>query len=160
MPMENINPVINTEVQPAYEIKLVNGKLEEITKESVFEILRGIKDPEHPYTLEQLNIITVDEIEISQLKDKTALCSGGQPIRSVTVTFTPTIPHCSMAGIIGLCITYQLYKFIDNHMISVQIKENTHSTYQALNKQFSDRDRVLAAFENESLMEVIYSCIE
>lgn len=157
--MENLNPIINQKVLPNYPLNITNGKLENITKESIFQILRNIKDPEHPYTLEQLNIISLDDIFILELKDKDVLCSLGQPINVIEVVFTPTIPHCSMAGIIGLCITYQILKFTKNFMINVKIKENTHSTYQALNKQLSDKDRVMAAFENEGLMDVISMCV-
>ncbi|ELA42803.1 uncharacterized protein VICG_00118 [Vittaforma corneae ATCC 50505] len=158
--MENANPFVNEKTLPSHEIHLVDGKLAEITQKSIFEILRRIRDPEHPYNLEQLNIISLEDIGISELQDRTVLCSGGQPIKSIEVVFTPTVPHCSMAGIIGLSIIYQLLNFTQNHHIIVRIKENTHSTYQALNKQLSDKDRVLAAFENEGLVDVIESCIE
>lgn len=158
--MENENPFVNEKLQPSCEVHLVDGKLAEVTRESVFEILRGIRDPEHPYNLEQLSIVTPDGITISELQDKAVLCTGGQPVEFIEVVFTPTVPHCSMAGIIGLCVIYQLQRFIQGRLIAVKIKENAHSTYQALNKQLSDKDRVLAAFENEGLVDVIKSCTE
>lgn len=46
------------------------------------EILRHINDPEHPLTLEQLKVMSLENIHIDDSKSL------------VTVFFTPTIPHC------------------------------------------------------------------
>lgn len=37
---------------------------EQIDPLEVFEHIRDINDPEHPYTLEQLNVITEDQIQV------------------------------------------------------------------------------------------------
>ena len=58
----------------------------------VFEMIRHIKDPEHPHTLEQLRVAKRDLISVDDARGL------------VKVNFTPTIPHCSMATLIGLCI--------------------------------------------------------
>ncbi|KAL7188137.1 hypothetical protein ACSBR1_038072 [Camellia fascicularis] len=50
------------------------------------------KDPEHPYSLEELKVITEDAIEVDDKHN------------CVRVTFTPTVEHCSMATVIGLCL--------------------------------------------------------
>ncbi|MFS7888325.1 putative MIP18 family, Fe-S cluster assembly domain superfamily [Helianthus anomalus] len=57
-----------------------------------------IKDPEHPYSLEELKVITEDAVEVD---DKRSY---------VRVTFTPTVEHCSMATIIGLCLRVKLMR--------------------------------------------------
>jgi hypothetical protein len=158
--MENENPFISTKIIPQFDLKLEDGMLVDITKESIFQLIRSIKDPEHPYTLEQLNIVGMDDIHISSLENPNVLCKSGQPIQSIEVIFTPTVPHCSMAGIIGLCLHYQLKMYVKNHLINVNIKKDTHSTYQSLNKQLSDRDRVMAAFDNDGMVDVIKSCID
>lgn len=157
--MENENPSISRSIHPQYDVDLVDGKIKDVTREAIFQLLRGIKDPEYPYSLEQLSIISLDEIYVEGLRNGDVLCSRGQPVRSVDVVFTPTVPHCSMAGIIGLTIIYKLMKFTKNYMLTVRIKEGTHSTFQALNKQLSDKDRVFAAFENEELIDIINLCI-
>lgn len=157
--MENESPAVRAPISEHFEVSIVDGKLQNVSRESVFELLRGVKDPEHPYTLEQLGIIVLDGISILEVRSEEAMCRGGQPVRAISVLFAPTIPHCSMAGIIGLCISYQLWTHIDGHMIDVGIKKGTHSTEAALNKQLSDRDRVMAAFQNEGLLEVIKFCI-
>jgi len=156
--MENANPIIKNNLEKRFDLQLVSGKLANVTKESIFELIRDIMDPEHPHTLEQLNVVSLEDIYISQLEDESVMCQAGQPINCVNIIFTPTVPHCSMAGIIGLTIIYKLQKIVDGYLINVLIKADTHSTYKALNKQFSDRDRVMAAFENEGLVEMMKFC--
>ena len=64
----------------------------------IFDLIRDINDPEHPLTLEQLNVVTEDQITVNQAKN------------DVTVLFTPTIPHCSMATLIGVHRGFILHK--------------------------------------------------
>lgn len=56
------------------------------------DLIRSISDPEHPLTLEQLAVVSAAQITVS---------NGPRP--HVLVEFTPTIPHCSMATLIGAC---------------------------------------------------------
>ncbi|KAM0792116.1 Cytosolic iron-sulfur assembly component 2B [Microbotryomycetes sp. NB124-2] len=65
-------------------------QLQEIDREEVFDLIRSISDPEHPLTLEQLAVVSAPQITVN---------NGSRP--SVLVEFTPTIPHCSMATLIG-----------------------------------------------------------
>lgn len=62
------------------------------------DLIRNINDPEHPLTLEQLNVLQLGHIEASDAESV------------VTVYFTPTIPHCSMATLIGLSIKVKLLR--------------------------------------------------
>lgn len=62
----------------------------------VFDLIRNIEDPEHPLTLEQLRVVSLDQVTVNNSK------------REVQVNFTPTIPHCSSASIIGLMIRTKL----------------------------------------------------
>ncbi|RRT70255.1 hypothetical protein BHE74_00024229, partial [Ensete ventricosum] len=64
---------------------------------------RDIQDPEHPYTLEELKVVTEDSIEVN---DK---------ISHVRVTFTPTVEHCSLATTIGLCLRVKLMRSLPSH---------------------------------------------
>jgi metal-sulfur cluster biosynthetic enzyme len=69
-----------------------------LSSREVFDLVRNINDPEHPLTLEQLNVIELDNVEVDDQKNK------------VVVHFTPTIPHCSMATLIGLAIRVKLLR--------------------------------------------------
>ncbi len=62
------------------------------------DLVRNINDPEHPLTLEQLNVVQLEFIEVNDLESM------------ATVYFTPTIPHCSMATLIGLSIRVRLLR--------------------------------------------------
>lgn len=76
------------------------------------------------------------------------------------VKFTPTIPHCSMATLIGLSIRVQLMRALPSRFkVSVQIAPGTHVSEQAVNKQLADKERVAAAQENSMLLEVINQCL-
>ncbi|KAF6166734.1 hypothetical protein GIB67_005610 [Kingdonia uniflora] len=187
-----------------------------------------IKDPEHPYSLEELKVITVDAVELDD---------GHSHAR---VTFTPTVEHCSMATIIGLCLHVKLMrslpsrykdfgqdflvakvneplKFIHKRptapphsssrddglpttssmvkahekmlsttnpiissgwnmhmlkpvfsekrnfkalqMVDIRVAPRTHATEAAVNKQLSDKERVVPALENPNLVEMVDECL-
>ncbi|KAF7127714.1 hypothetical protein RHSIM_Rhsim11G0031700 [Rhododendron simsii] len=76
--------------------------VELIDQLEIFDILSDycidIKDPEHPYSLEELKVITEDAIELDAKRNY------------VRVTFTPTVEHCSMATVIGLCLRVKLMR--------------------------------------------------
>lgn len=52
-------------------------------------------------------------------------------MRLIRVEFTPTVPHCSLATLIGLCIRVKLQRtLIEKLKVDIFIKEGTHSTEQ------------------------------
>lgn len=128
---------------------------ERLTKEMIFELIRYIKDPEHPYSLETLNVVSLENTNINEIETK-----YGKNLKKITVLFQPTIPHCSMAAIIGLSIVYVLRTQLDDFWIQVQIVENTHVNWITINKQLDDKDRINAAFENNSIFNFIQDCVE
>jgi metal-sulfur cluster biosynthetic enzyme len=71
------------------------------------DVVRGIKDPEHPYTLEQLSVVDESLVEVEKL---------GDDYYAVKVTFVPTVPHCSLATTIGLSIRYKLQQELTQRM--------------------------------------------
>lgn len=86
--LDNPNPVVY-EV-PEYTARPRKSTLSDDTEDEidaweVFDHIRRINDPEHPNTLEQLKVATYEGIKVD---DKSSYCQ---------VSFTPTIPHCSMA---------------------------------------------------------------
>lgn len=110
----------------------------------IFDIIRNIKDPEYSYTLEALKIVEEENIHIDNENS------------IVTVYFTPTVPHCSQATVIGLMIHVKLYQSLPPYFkIDVQIAEGTHNSEHVINKQLLDKERVAAALENPVLVEMI-----
>lgn len=79
----------------------------------------------------------------------------------INVQFTPTIPHCSMATLIGLSIRTQLLRSIPARFkVGVTITPGSHVAEAAVNKQLADKERVAAALENKYLLTVIEQCLE
>lgn len=74
--------------------------------------------------------------------------------------FTPTIPHCSMATLIGLSIRVQLLRTLPARFkVTIEVTPGTHVSESAINKQLADKERVAAALENNNLIQVINQCI-
>jgi metal-sulfur cluster biosynthetic enzyme len=78
----------------------------------------------------------------------------------VSIRFTPTIPHCSMATLIGLCIRVKLLRSLPPRFkVDVHVTPGAHASEEAVNKQLNDKERVAAALENGHLLEVVNRCI-
>lgn len=119
-----------------------------IDAREIFDLIRDIKDPEHPLTLEELNVVREDQIVIDHEN------------KVVTIEFSPTINRCSMAPLIGLSIIVKLLRTLPEEMkIDVRISAGTHDSEEAYNKQLNDKERVAAALENRSLLSVLNGCI-
>lgn len=102
--------------------------------------MRYINDPEHPLTLEQLNIVTPDSITVNSAK------------RHIVVLFTPTIPNCSMSTLIGLMIKVKLLNSVSScYKVDVYVQPGKHQSEDAINKQLNDKERVFAALESDNL---------
>uniref|UniRef100_A0A803WAX3 MIP18 family-like domain-containing protein n=1 Tax=Ficedula albicollis TaxID=59894 RepID=A0A803WAX3_FICAL len=56
------------------------------------DIIRTIRDPEKPNTLEELEVVTENCVEVQEI---------GEDEYLVIIRFTPTVPHCSLATLIG-----------------------------------------------------------
>lgn len=124
------------------------------------DLIRSINDPEHPLTLEELNVVEERLVEVRELSSVNliflvhalvqiykicrliSICSQVDNVKNfVNITYTPTIPHCSMATLIGLCIRVQLlrtlpsrYRIVDSScfMLLVIFLESTQIYYSVL----------------------------
>ncbi|KAK2819713.1 hypothetical protein Q7C36_021359 [Tachysurus vachellii] len=157
--LENENPLI---YQRSRERLLTAREEDEdvtdpIDDREIFDILLlyskicsvlSINDPEHPLSLEELNVVEQVRVKVNDEESK------------VSVEFTPTIPHCSMATLIGLSIKVKLLRSLpDRFKIDVHITPGTHASEEAVNKQLADKERVAAALENAHLLEVVNQCL-
>ena len=71
----SVHTKINQEVvdwEPIHDNDEKEEKRDEITANEVFDIIRNIQDPEHPLTLEQLNVARLELIEVVDLQGKSA----------------------------------------------------------------------------------------
>ncbi|KAG9280844.1 cytosolic iron-sulfur assembly component 2A [Astyanax mexicanus] len=125
-------------------------KMEEKALE-VYDVIRTIRDPEKPNTLEELDVVTEKCVEVQDLGDDEYL---------IIIKFSPTVPHCSLATLIGLCLQVKLQRCLPfKHKLEIYITEGTHSTEEDINKQINDKERVAAAMENPNLREIVEQCV-
>ncbi|XP_022967348.1 protein AE7-like [Cucurbita pepo subsp. pepo] len=122
--------------------------VESIDQLEIFDHIRDIKDPEHPYSLEELKVITEDAVEVDDEHSY------------VRVTFTPTVEHCSMATVIGLCLRVKLMRSLPSrYKVDIRVAPGSHATEAAVNKQLNDKERVAAALENPNLVDMVDECL-
>ncbi|CAH1954144.1 unnamed protein product [Acanthoscelides obtectus] len=148
--LENQNPSIFNKIteRPATEAEKDDLVVDEFDRREIFDLIRGINDPEHPLTLEELHVIQEELITLDNDNN------------TVDVYFTPTIPHCSMATLIGLSIRVKLLRCLPARFkVKVEVTPGTHNAEEQVNKQLADKERVAAALENSHLIKVINQCI-
>ncbi|XP_063733056.1 cytosolic iron-sulfur assembly component 2A isoform X2 [Eleginops maclovinus] len=83
-----------------YRNALKTTKMEEKALE-VYDVIRSIRDPEKPNTLEELDVVTESCVEVRELGEEEYL---------IIIKFSPTVPHCSLATLIGLCLQVKLQR--------------------------------------------------
>jgi len=147
----NPNPVIHqvSDIRRKEDIEDDENVVDTFDPLEVFEIIRRINDPEHPVvTLEQLSVVKHTDIIVDNANNE------------IKVMFTPTIPHCSMATLMGLCIRVKLMRSLpDRFKVDIEVAKGTHASEDAVNKQLNDKERVAAALEKSSLLNVVNNCI-
>lgn len=82
--------------------------------------------------LQELKVVSEDSIFVLKPTD------GKVPV--VRIEFNPTVPHCSLATLIGLTIRIKILRhFPHNLKLDIYIKKGAHSTEDEINKQINDR---------------------
>jgi len=150
MELQNANPTIYHSLKERMitSEEITDDVYDEIDSREIFDLIRMINDPEHPLTLEQLNVIEEKNISIDDSKS------------CLKIYFTPTIPHCSMATLIGLSIRVLLIRSLPARFkVDVLISPGSHVSELAVNKQLADKERIAAALENVHLLKVINQCL-
>ena len=147
----NPNPIVNYERKTVDSYATMRSSVELDTID-IFDAIRDVNDPEHPYTLEQLNVISEDDITLIP-------SHGHMKFSELTIYVTPTVPHCTLVYNIALSIRSKLNRVFGDEMnqykVNVFVKSGSHNDEAAVNRQINDKERVAAAMENPSLMELI-----
>ncbi|CAG0898030.1 unnamed protein product [Darwinula stevensoni] len=98
----------------------------EDVKLAIYDIIKGIQDPEKPSSLEELGVVTEECVEVTDLPE-------GSKGYQVVVKFIPTVPHCSLATLIGLSLRAKLQRdFPEKVKLQILIKEGSHSSAQEI----------------------------
>ena len=124
-------------------------------KFDIYDQIRTIRDPEKPENLEELSVVLEECVHVYPL-------NGRNNKFIANIEFVPTVPHCHLATLIGLCIRTKLERTLVPGQVKLEItvKEGSHNTEQDINKQINDKERVAAAMENPNLKETVEKCIE
>lgn len=122
-------------------------------------MIRDIRDPEHPHSLEELSVVDLESVVVKPPS------SDSPGYGRVTILFTPTVPHCSLASIIGLSIRSKLDESgvlrprgEHYYKLTVGCAPGSHSTAEEINRQLGDKERVSAAFENPRIATLLREC--
>ncbi|KAI3519259.1 hypothetical protein L1887_08287 [Cichorium endivia] len=128
--------------------EVVIGEERERREGGSTNFVRDIRDPEHPYSLEQLSVLSEESITVDE------------KLGRILITFTPTIQHCSMATVIGLCLRVKLKDCFPPHFkVDIKVAPGSHADEAAVNKQLNDKERVVAAMENPNLRQLVDECL-
>ncbi|KAL0935309.1 cytoplasmic protein required for cell [Colletotrichum truncatum] len=132
---------------------------EPIDEQEIYDLISTISDPEHPLSLGQLAVVNLPDIHISPSPLSGPLDPNA--LVQVLVDLTPTVSHCSLATVLGLGVRVRLEQALPpNYRVDVRIKENAHAQDDQVNKQLSDKERVAAALENDTLRGVLDKMLE
>mmetsp|Transcript_34995 Transcript_34995/g.68729 ORF Transcript_34995/g.68729 Transcript_34995/m.68729 type:complete len:153 (+) Transcript_34995:56-514(+) len=144
---ENPNPVVYEESEVPKELD--DEHLQGL-REYIYDIIRSIQDPEHPHTLEELRVVQEGHVYVKHENNRD----------SVVVWFTPTVPHCSLATMIGLCIRHKIESIAEDIKVDVVVKPGSHNTDAQITKQLNDKERVAAALDNPTLRDTVERLIK
>uniref|UniRef100_A0ACD5X7R4 Uncharacterized protein n=1 Tax=Avena sativa TaxID=4498 RepID=A0ACD5X7R4_AVESA len=143
--MINANPVVHERPERAAHPHAAAAALDAL---DVFDTVRDIKDPEHPYSLEQLSVLSQESVSVDE------------KLGHIQITFTPTVQHCSMATVIGLCLRLKLMQNFPSHFkIDIKVAPGSLANEESVNKQLNDKERVAAALENPNLRQLVEECL-
>ncbi|KAL8193773.1 hypothetical protein R6Q57_026465 [Mikania cordata] len=149
----NANPIVREKKEriSRSDVHHHSDDHEAIDPLEIYDILStflDIRDPEHPYSLEQLSVLSEESITVDE------------KLGRILITFTPTIQHCSMATVIGLCLRIKLKDCFPPHLkVDIKVAPGSHADEEAVNKQLNDKERIVAAMENPTLRQLVEECL-
>ena len=142
-------------------------------------MISTIQDPEKPYSLEQLEVVQEDLIDVFHqneeassfdmnesatqvTQDTVAQANTDASIPHVQITWVPTVPNCHLALTIALSLKNKLGQDladlgenIKNSKIDILVQDGKHDQQYQIDKQVNDKERVLAALEKENIQDAI-----
>jgi len=158
---DNPNPIIKASADENDPPALADSYLDGL-RDELFSIIRHIRDPEHSLTLEQLGVVTKSRITFKNNIENNEKMSGienSDENNRVIIEIIPTVPHCSLATLIGLCIRTRVLIDWPQLKLTILIGDNSHLQARDISKQLNDKERCCAAIENPALKSTIDSLI-
>ena len=118
----------------------------------IYESIRCIRDPERPYTLEQLDVFSMKDISVEEKSGK----------KYVMIYWKPPLPICTYTVHIGLALRLKLEREIrdfDKMKLTLHVRGGNAKQRVILDKQLNDKERIASAKENEEVMDFLEGLI-
>merc|ERR1712130_45432 len=126
-----------------------NG-MEDIIGE-IYDLIRTIRDPERPESLEELDVVREEWVQVEEL---------GEDYYDVIVYYKPTVEHCHLASLIGLFIREKIRRSVPfRYKLAILARPGTLQNEAESNRQINDKERVAAAVEKEAMAKLVEECI-
>ncbi|KAH7673667.1 Fe-S cluster assembly (FSCA) domain-like protein [Dioscorea alata] len=130
----NANPIVHAKKE---RVARSDDPHSDVDALDVFDFVRDIRDPEHPYSLEQLSVLSEDSISVDE-----------------------KLGRIFMATVIGLCLRVKLMCCFPPHFkVDINVSPGSHANEESVNKQLNDKERVAAALENPNLRQFVDECL-
>eukprot|EP00262_Sarcandra_glabra_P008758 TRINITY_DN22475_c0_g1_i1.p1 TRINITY_DN22475_c0_g1~~TRINITY_DN22475_c0_g1_i1.p1 ORF type:complete len:155 (-),score=27.72 TRINITY_DN22475_c0_g1_i1:214-678(-) len=143
----NANPVVHAKKERIARAEDAHAE-DAVDPLDIYDFVRDIRDPEHPYSLEQLSVLSEESITVDE------------KLGRILITFTPTVQHCNLASVIGLCLRVKLMHCFPPHFkVDINVAPGSHANEESVNKQLNDKERVAAALENPNLRQLVDECL-
>ncbi|KAL9692691.1 hypothetical protein quinque_000038 [Culex quinquefasciatus] len=145
--------VVAKEVVPSPSLSQLGYRSVDDLRETIYDFLRTIRDPEKPNTLEDLKVVYEEGIFVQEPTEGN--------VYVVRIEFNPTVPHCSLATLIGLCIRIKVQRSLAHNLkLDIYIKKGAHSTEEEINKQINDKGTNSGRDGKSNLRQLVENCIK
>ena len=97
--------------------------------DEAYDIIRTIRDPEFPHSLEELNVVDPDLVVVTVNEEHKMI--------NFEVTWVPTTPSCGFALNIALCIRVKLQRELSVKQwakIDIYVQEGKHDNKEGIDR--------------------------
>ncbi|KAL3630298.1 Protein AE7-like 1 [Castilleja foliolosa] len=118
----------------------------------IYEFVRDIRDPEHPYSLEQLSVLSEKSITVDEKLGR---------ILDYFYTDDSTLQHGNSDRFVLKRETEGSFSstFQDKLTVDIKVAPGSHASEESVNKQLNDKERVAAALENPNIRQLVDECL-
>jgi hypothetical protein len=77
-PLENANPRLHviTDKRPFSPSDADDNVTDDFDEREIFDLIRNINDPEHPLTLEQLDVVKIEDVQVNRNFKPSLFCTA------------------------------------------------------------------------------------
>jgi len=130
-----------------------------VDAQDILDIVGPIRDPELPFSLQDLDVVALDRIQV-----RTQASHGGDPPEgTILLTIKPTVPHCSFVSLIALCLRSRLQRLLPEGIrwkVDLALAPGSHNTPATVTRQINDKERVQAALETPEVRREVLRCTD